>query len=37
MADGDFPQCWSETTVIPIQKPGKDRSDPNNYDIVVFL
>ena len=28
---GDFPQCWSEATVIPIPKPGKDHSDPNNY------
>ena len=28
---GDFPQCWSEATVIPIPKPGKNHSDPNNY------
>ena len=28
---GNFPQCWSEATVIPIPKPGKDHSDPNNY------
>ena len=28
---GDFPQCWSEATVIPIPKPGKDHSDPNSY------
>ena len=28
---GDFPQCWSETIVIPIPKPGKDHSDPNSY------
>ena len=28
---GDFPQCWSEATVIPIPQPGKDHSDPNNY------
>ena len=28
---GDFPSCWSEATVIPIPKPGKDHSDPNNY------
>ena len=26
---GDFPPCWSEATVIPIPKPGKDHSDPN--------
>ena len=28
---GDFPQCWSEAIVIPIPKPGKDHSNPNNY------
>ena len=28
---GEFPECWSEATVIPIPKPGKDHSDPNNY------
>ena len=28
---GNFPQCWSEAIVIPIPKPGKDHSDPNNY------
>ena len=28
---GDFPECWSEATVIPIPKPGKDHSDPKNY------
>ena len=28
---GDFPDCWREATVIPLPKPGKDHSDPNNY------
>ena len=28
---GGFPPCWSKATVIPIPKPGKDHSDPNNY------
>ena len=28
---GNFPDCWSEAAVIPIPKPGKDHSDPNNY------
>ena len=28
---GNFPKCWSEAIVIPIPKPGKDHSDPNNY------
>ena len=28
---GNFPTCWSEAIVIPIPKPGKDHSDPNNY------
>ena len=28
---GDFPECWNEAIVIPIPKPGKDHSDPNNY------
>ena len=28
---GEFPASWSEATVIPIPKPGKDPSDPGNY------
>ena len=28
---GNFHECWSEAIVIPIPKPGKDHSDPNNY------
>ena len=28
---GYFPECWNEAIVIPIPKPGKDHSDPNNY------
>ena len=26
-----FPEEWREATIIPIPKPGKDHSDPNNY------
>ena len=26
-----FPDSWSLATVIPIPKPGKDHTDPNNY------
>ena len=26
----DFPSSWKEALVIPIPKPGKDSSDPNN-------
>jgi len=28
---GNFPSSWSEATVIPIPKPGKDLTDPGNY------
>ena len=33
---GDFPDCWSEATIIPILKPGKDHSDPNNYRPIAL-
>ena len=33
---GDFPDCWSEATIIPIPKPGKDHSDPNNYRPIAL-
>ena len=33
---GNFPDCWSEATVIPIPKPGKDHSDPNNYRPIAL-
>ena len=33
---GNFPDYWSEATVIPIPKPGKDHSDPNNYRPIAL-
>ena len=33
---GDFPDCWSEATIIPIPKPAKDHSDPNNYRPIAL-
>ncbi len=27
---GKFPIIWSEATIIPIPKPGKDHTDPGN-------
>ena len=32
----DFPDGWREATVIPIPKPGKDRTDPNNYRPIAM-
>ena len=33
---GDFPQSWREALVIPIPKPGKDHSNPNNYRPIAL-
>lgn len=33
---GDFPTIWSEATIIPIPKPGKDHSDPGNYRPIAL-
>ena len=33
---GKFPPSWREATVIPIPKPGKDHSDPNNYRPIAL-
>ena len=33
---GEFPDCWSEATVIPIPKPGKDHNVPNNYRPIAL-
>lgn len=33
---GHFPPSWHEATVIPIPKPGKDHSDPNNYRPIAL-
>ena len=32
----DFPDGWREATVIPVPKPGKDRTDPNNYRQIAL-
>lgn len=33
---GTFPQEWTEATVIPIPKPGKDHSNPTNYRPIAL-
>ena len=33
---GEFPPSWSEATVIPIPKPGKDPTDPGNYRPIAL-
>jgi hypothetical protein len=35
-ATGDFPPGWSEATVIPIPKPGKDTTDSGNYRPIAL-
>ena len=32
-----FPEEWREATIIPIPKPGKDHSDPNNYRPLIII
>jgi len=32
----NFPSSWSEATVIPIPKPGKDLTDPVNYRPIAL-
>ena len=32
----DFLDGWREATVIPVTKPGKDRTDPNNYRPIAL-
>jgi uncharacterized protein YciW len=34
--NGSFPSTWSEATVIPIPKPGKDPTDPGNYRPIAL-
>jgi potassium voltage-gated channel Eag-related subfamily H protein 8 len=34
---GAFPESWAEATVIPIPKPGKDNTDPNNYRPIALI
>ena len=33
---GVFPPSWSEATIIPIPKPGKDPTDPGNYRPIAL-
>jgi ribonuclease HI len=33
---GKFPHSWSEATIIPIPKPGKDPTDPGNYRPIAL-
>ena len=33
---GEFPSSWKEALVIPIPKPGKDSSNPNNYRPIAL-
>ena len=33
---GNFPPIWRTSTVIPIPKPAKDSSDPNNYRPIAL-
>lgn len=33
---GQIPPSWKEAIVIPIPKPGKDHSDPNNYRPIAL-
>jgi len=31
-----FPDCWRQATIIPVPKPGKDPSVPNNYRPIAL-
>lgn len=33
---GKFPSSWSEATVIPLPKPGKDHKDPGSYRPIAL-
>ena len=33
---GNFPPSWLTSTVIPVPKPAKDASDPNNYRPIAL-
>ena len=33
---GKFPENWELATVIPIPKPGKDHTEPNNYRPIAL-
>ena len=33
---GKIPASWQEATIIPVPKPGKDHTDPNNYRPIAL-
>ena len=33
---GEFPESWREAIVIPLQKPGKDPTDPSSYRPIAL-
>ena len=33
---GNFPDSWRTSTVIPVPKLGKDKSDSSNYRPIAF-
>jgi potassium voltage-gated channel Eag-related subfamily H protein 8 len=33
---GKFPESWSNATIIPIAKPGKDPTSPGNYRPIAL-
>ena len=33
---GNFPSSWSAATIIPIPKPGKDATSPDNYRPIAL-
>ena len=33
---GQFPVSWTQATVIPIPKPGKDNTYPNKYRLIAI-
>ncbi|KAK6171735.1 hypothetical protein SNE40_018173 [Patella caerulea] len=35
--DGNFPPSWNEATIIPIPKPGKNPTNPNNYRLIALI
>ena len=33
---GKFPEDWQYATIIPISKPGKDPTEPNDYKPIAL-
>ena len=33
---GNVPKSWKEATIIPVPKPGKDNTKPNNYRPIAL-